>query len=359
MRTELTNILACPVCLAPLDLDGCQGDPVIEGTLRCSQCAISYDIHAGLPLLLLKDSHWGKNKIEAEGERELVDELPLSEHIKRNRFEAGRSIRLLNQVHFRNAPLVLDVGGSSGLGAYLFKQYNARVVIIDIVPHLLKVGDASLSGMMDYDLALAGMEWLPFRTNTFDVVFCRQALHHASDPASVIREFFRVARIGGKVLIASEPCVAIWNIIEGKIRGKVNAKPSSKADEILTKLPDGNYDHTWIEYMEWMGAVTDRFKIEPAGGASGLSSTPNGLIYNPNASSMSKLEKLIGTVFFGSNGFRGDINIIGTKMYEINRMRESVALKPVRHEHLAINDFTESEIIEYKRIFPMMFPFPI
>ncbi len=359
MRKDLTHILACPVCLAPLHLDECWREPVTEGTLRCCQCAHVYDIQAGLPLLLLKDSNWAANKTEAEGERELVDELPLSEHIKRNRFEAGRSLRLLNQVHFRKSPLVLDVGGSSGLGAYLFKRYNARVVIVDIVPHLLKVGEVSLRGLMDVDLALAGMEWLPFRSNTFDVVFCRQALHHSSDPASVVRELFRVTRIGGKILIAAEPCVSIRNILKGYLKRVPLTQPASKGAEILEKLPDSHFVHTWTDFEKWMEAVTDRFRIEPAGGSAGLIPTPNGLVYHPYASAMSPLEKLLSTLFIGRRGFRGDINIIGTKMNEVHRGNHPVRVEPVRPGDLDLSNISESEAVEYKRIFPMMFPFQI
>jgi ubiquinone/menaquinone biosynthesis C-methylase UbiE/uncharacterized protein YbaR (Trm112 family) len=359
MKKNLTDILACPVCLSPLHLEGCWEELVTEGRLLCGHCDRIYDIHAGLPLLLLKDSHWAENKTEAEGERELVDELPLCEHIKRNHYEAERSLRLLNQVRFRDSPLVLDIGGSSGLGAYLFKRYHARVVIVDIVPHLLMVGEANLSGMMDFDLALAGMEWLPFRSNTFDVVFCRQALHHSPNPPSVVRELFRVARIGGKVLMASEPCVTIWDILKKNWRGKKAAQPSSKTDEILDKLPDENFDHTWKEYEEWMEEVTDRFQIQPAGGATGLASTPNGLVFRPHVGAMSNIEKFVGAPLFGKRGFRGDINIIGTKMNEVHRNIHPVRVEPVRPDNLDMRQITEEEVIEYKRIFPMMFPFPI
>lgn len=359
MRKDLAHILACPVCQAPLHLDESWPDPVNEGSLTCRGCLRVYAIHAGLPLLLLKDTSWIGTKAEIEGERELCDELPLCEHIKRNHFEAGRSLRLLDRLHLRRSPLVLDVGGSSGLGAYLFKRFGARVVIVDIVPHLLKVGEAGLSGRMDFDLAVASMEWLPFRANTFDVVFCRQALHHTPNPASVVRELFRVARMGGQVLIASEPCVPVHEILLGYLDRRPRAVASTRGAEILEKLPDQDFKHSWNEYEQWLEAVTDRYRIEPAGGSVGLVSTPNGLVYDPYATSMSRREAFINTLLFGRRGFRGDINVIGTKMNEVVRVSNPEGVDPVTPEDSDLRDFHAGEIALHRDLFPKMFPFPI
>ncbi len=43
---------------------------------------------------------------------------------------------------------------------------------------------------------------LPFVDASFDLVFCRTAVHHFPDPAVVVAEMARVCRPGGRVAIA-------------------------------------------------------------------------------------------------------------------------------------------------------------
>ena len=60
MNTELLDIIACPVCRGPLDLEAGEiageGAPdageVLTGTLICARCGERYPIAGGIPNLL-------------------------------------------------------------------------------------------------------------------------------------------------------------------------------------------------------------------------------------------------------------------------------------------------------------------
>lgn len=54
MKKELMEILACPVCKGPLQLDVTEegGNEVITGSLYCSQCSEHYPIRDAIPNLL-------------------------------------------------------------------------------------------------------------------------------------------------------------------------------------------------------------------------------------------------------------------------------------------------------------------
>ncbi len=54
MRRELMEILACPVCKAPLTMTivAEEADEVITGTLHCAACGEDYPIEQGIPNLL-------------------------------------------------------------------------------------------------------------------------------------------------------------------------------------------------------------------------------------------------------------------------------------------------------------------
>ncbi len=54
MRKDLVEILACPVCKAPLDLtvDEESGQEVVSGYLTCTKCGERYPIEDRIPNLL-------------------------------------------------------------------------------------------------------------------------------------------------------------------------------------------------------------------------------------------------------------------------------------------------------------------
>ena len=57
MKRELMDILACPVCKGPLELEVTEEDEteVITGSLKCNQCNETYPINDAIPNLLPPD----------------------------------------------------------------------------------------------------------------------------------------------------------------------------------------------------------------------------------------------------------------------------------------------------------------
>src|SRR4051812_19514303 len=56
MRTEFLDLLACPLCggrlaLGAADAPAADGH-VMEGTLPCTACGVTYPVHRGIPRLL-------------------------------------------------------------------------------------------------------------------------------------------------------------------------------------------------------------------------------------------------------------------------------------------------------------------
>ena len=73
MKTDLLDIIACPVCKGPLTLHGDSVAPddapdageVLTGTLTCSECNERYPIAEGIPNLLppdLRDAEAGAGR---------------------------------------------------------------------------------------------------------------------------------------------------------------------------------------------------------------------------------------------------------------------------------------------------------
>ena len=51
--------------------------------------------------------------------------------------------------------------------------------------------------------AIANLEKVPFKPNSFDVVICTQVLEHVREPQLVLNEFFRIAKEGGSIYISA------------------------------------------------------------------------------------------------------------------------------------------------------------
>ncbi len=58
MKRSLLPILCCPVCKGDLELNIVKenNEEIIEGTLKCGACRVSYPIEDGIPDLLPREA---------------------------------------------------------------------------------------------------------------------------------------------------------------------------------------------------------------------------------------------------------------------------------------------------------------
>ena len=142
------------------------------------------------------------------GSREFFDE------VERYRYQeyAPWMPRLMEFDQFRGARL-LEVGCGMGTDLLQFARGGARCTGIDLTPrsieitrHRFKVYGA------DGDFMLSDGEHLPFRTESFDVVYSNGVLHHTPDTAGSIREVHRVLRPGGiaKIMLYHRNSLNYW-----------------------------------------------------------------------------------------------------------------------------------------------------
>lgn len=91
-----------------------------------------------------------------------------------------------------------DVGGGTGdLGAGVARHLQARVVVIDPSPQMLR----RVSADPHVSVRLAGAEALPFPDDCLDAALVCDAFHHFRDQDAAIREIARVVKPGGGVLV--------------------------------------------------------------------------------------------------------------------------------------------------------------
>lgn len=93
----------------------------------------------------------------------------------------------------------LDIATGGGHCALEFAGHIDSVIASDATPEMLDAarGLADDRGITNVSFELADAHDLPFEDDTFDLVTCRIAPHHFSDPALFVREATRVLRSGG------------------------------------------------------------------------------------------------------------------------------------------------------------------
>lgn len=112
---------------------------------------------------------------------------------------------LLADVHPRT---VLDLGAGRGISSYALARDGWQVTALEPDPSTI-VGAGAIrllasEAELDVKVVESWGESLPFPDGSFDLVYARQALHHAKDLDKLCREIARVLRPGGRLLATRE-----------------------------------------------------------------------------------------------------------------------------------------------------------
>jgi SAM-dependent methyltransferase len=106
----------------------------------------------------------------------------------------------------------LDVGAGRGISTFALAQEGWRVVALEPDPSAVVGAEAIRSLSREAGIGCEVVqEWgerLPFEDASFDLVYCRQALHHARDLTTLCAEIGRVLRDGGTFIATREHVIS-------------------------------------------------------------------------------------------------------------------------------------------------------
>jgi ubiquinone/menaquinone biosynthesis C-methylase UbiE len=106
----------------------------------------------------------------------------------------------------------LDLGAGRGISSYAMARDGWQVTALEPDQSPLVGAEAirSLAAQSQLNITVVSeySEKLPFADSSFDIVNCRQALHHAYDLPQTCREIFRVLKPGGIMVATREHVIS-------------------------------------------------------------------------------------------------------------------------------------------------------
>lgn len=171
-------------------------------------------------------------------------------------------------------PAILDVGCGAGMAFALLEDAFRPEVLVGLDPDPGMLGRAARRAARcrsRVDLRCATATRVPLSDQSVDMIFCHQTLHHVLQPETAAREFHRVLRPGG-VLLLSESCAPFIRSLRVRLLFRHPMHAQRRSDEYLALLGDAGFAFTEANvatpypwWSRWDLGVLERLGRPPRG----------------------------------------------------------------------------------------------
>ena len=181
---------------------------------------------------------------------------------------AARFFETLNLLNLKGNEKVLEVGASFGWSAWRFAQRGCDVVALDVTNYLA-VSDLYFEEDDAYfERVMADINRLPFKDESFDLIFSHSVIHHCQDLGGLFRTFYRLLRPGGRV-VALHECA--FGLLEDKSGPALQEAIEEGYNENAYTLPqwkkgarDGGFHDVHFHFFSFVNDYTRRKKDRKA-----------------------------------------------------------------------------------------------
>lgn len=124
----------------------------------------------------------------------------ISEQTAKGDLSSNRSLLRL-KYYAKIANKILECGCGAGATLKLAWHPKADFIGIDISRYAIKKGKSDLKGRKNVQLVVADVSKLPFKSNSFDLVYSAYVIEHVLDAHKMVDEMIRVVKKGGNFLV--------------------------------------------------------------------------------------------------------------------------------------------------------------
>lgn len=246
MHRDLVSLLVCPECRSDLTLDPdavCKGEHVESGSLRC-RSGHTFRIVNRVPRFVQHELNADQARTRDSFGYEWTKLYPEHGH-STPEWQAERDIFL---EYTRTVPsdfrgrLVLDGGCGNGRYAKMANDWGASVIGVDI-SSAVDIASSNLADRPNVDIVQADLFKLPFRPDTFDLVYSVGVLHHTPDAQGAFA--------------AMQPLVKPGGFFSIFVHGQGNRTLYAMNRLLRSWTAKASYDATWRFSMAltWLGKL--------------------------------------------------------------------------------------------------------
>ena len=206
MNRDLLDVLACPACQGPLILDSTrEADGEIEsGTLRCDACRASHPIVRFVPRFVPADNYSSSFGFQWNRFRRTQLDSTTGQPITSRRFFAQSGWPPAEMA----GRWTLDVGCGAGRFAEVALGTGARLVAVDY-SSAVDACRLNLGPNARLDVVQADVYRLPFRRQSFALVYCFGVLQHTPDVQASVAALAAQLAPGGRIAVDLYPRIAL------------------------------------------------------------------------------------------------------------------------------------------------------
>ncbi|MGE4313809.1 MAG: class I SAM-dependent methyltransferase [Pseudobdellovibrionaceae bacterium] len=171
---------------------------------------------------------------------------------------------------FWKGKLVLECGCGAGPDTEIMRNFGAKVVAVDIAGVDVAKDNLSADGEGKAQFVQASIMDLPFKPESFDIVFCHRVLQHTPDPEHVLAHILSFVKPDGAVFVHSYARTWIqmcrWKYVLLPFTRKINSEKlynfvkwyapfAYKVTGALRRIPGGRViNHFCIPFLNYRHA---------------------------------------------------------------------------------------------------------
>jgi SAM-dependent methyltransferase len=197
LKPRVLELVACPTCLAPLELEerAREGEEVMEGELTCSGCSAAYPVSGGIPRLLPGALSEEKRRTAAAFGYEWRHFTELHAQYRDQFLDWMQPI----QPEFFEGKVVLDAGCGTGRHAFFAAEFGAREVVGMDLSDAVLTAFGHIGRRPNVHIVQADIYAPPLRRCAFQAIYSIGVLHHLPDPRSGFLALVPLLRPGGTI----------------------------------------------------------------------------------------------------------------------------------------------------------------
>ncbi|OGO28945.1 MAG: hypothetical protein A2Z16_05070 [Chloroflexi bacterium RBG_16_54_18] len=228
MKPKLLQLIHCPTCHSKdfefITINENQQE-IREGFVICRNCQNMYEINNGIlnllisptPEIISEQQGWTQLEKAVQNTDELMLSLPdaVGENQSYWQSQAENFHYMWDQLALDGNEVVLDLGSGRCWSTRFFARAGCYAVGIDILQTKyvgLLTSDIYINNEGVFFERLCGnMNELPFRSESFDVIFIAATLHHSSSIVTTLKQVEMLLKPGGYIVLINEPVARIMS----------------------------------------------------------------------------------------------------------------------------------------------------